>query len=69
MEKIWVQKKLSQKDWFTIMSLFFEHEQIKKFYITKYGLGGQFALFLAIYFPTHVTQSILIAPAGFYKSQ
>ena len=65
MEKVWVQKKLSQKDWFTIMSLFFEYEQIKKFYITKFSLVGRFALFLTIYFPTYVTQLIGIAPDGF----
>tara|TARA_S200000501_G_scaffold16887_1_gene15149 strand:+ start:1239 stop:1586 length:348 start_codon:yes stop_codon:yes gene_type:complete len=68
-ESLYPEKKLSQKNWFTIISMSFEHEQIKKFCVNGFSLGGRFALFLAIYFPTHVTQLILIAPDGFYKSQ
>ncbi|MDC1331418.1 alpha/beta hydrolase [Cyclobacteriaceae bacterium] len=62
------EKKLSPNDWFTLMSMFIKKEQIKNFYVAGFSLGGKFALFLAIYFPTHVSQLILIAPDGFYKS-
>jgi len=62
------EKKLSPNDWFILMSMFIEKEQIKNFYVAGFSLGGKFALFLAIYFPTHVSQLILIAPDGFYKS-
>ena len=67
-ESLGPEKKLNQKDWLTIMSLFFKEEQIKKFYVTGFSLGGRFALFLAIHFPTRITQLILIAPDGFYRS-
>ena len=48
--------------------MFFEQEKIQKIYLTGFSFGGLCALFLAIYFPTHFTRLILIAPDGFYKS-
>ena len=48
--------------------MFIEKEQIKNFSVAGFCLGDRFALFLAVYFPTHVSQLILIAPDGFYKS-
>ena len=67
-ESLGPEKKLSPQDWLTIMSIFFKEEQIKKFYVTGFSLGGRFALFLAVHFPTRTNQLILIAPDGFYKS-
>lgn len=58
------EKTLSKIEWSETMQLFLTENNINRFSIAAFSLGGKFALTLFEFFPTRVDEIFLIAPDG-----
>ena len=59
---------LEKDDWKEIMLLFLEKENIEKFGVVGFSLGGKFAMITVETFPSQVTELTLLAPDGIKTS-
>jgi len=59
---------VEKDDWKEIMLLFLEKENIKKFGVVGFSLGGKFAMITVEAFPSKVTELTLLAPDGIKTS-
>lgn len=59
-------KKLTKGEWNSYINTFLEKENIERFSIIGFSLGGRFAISSALSLPNQVDELILIAPDGVY---
>lgn len=59
---------VEKDDWKEIMLLFLEKENIEKFGVVGFSLGGKFAMITVEAFPSMVTELTLLAPDGIKTS-
>jgi len=59
---------MKPQEWIDIVQLFLQKEEIIRFDIGAYSLGGRFALQVLKNFPDRIGSVILMAPDGFYHS-
>lgn len=60
---------LTKTDWQRLIDAFLERQQIKRFSLMGFSLGGRFALTTTEFFADRIDQLILIAPDGITQSQ
>lgn len=61
-------KALEKKDWASIASRFLAQEQIERFEVAGFSMGGKFALATLELFPARIDRMVLIAPDGIKTS-
>ena len=58
--------KLSKKEWNTYLEAFLQKEEIDRFSVLGYSLGGRFAIASTLAFPQRIDELILIGPDGVF---
>ncbi|MEO9477748.1 MAG: alpha/beta hydrolase [Cyclobacteriaceae bacterium] len=61
-------RSLSKSEWANYISEFLEDNQIDRFSLLSFSLGGRFCIALADFFSNQIDQIIMLAPDGIYKS-
>lgn len=60
--------KLKKEEWKQFMDQFIQQENITKFSLLGYSLGGRFAISTAVSFPEKTEELVLIATDGIFKT-